>query len=76
VGEKSLYEDLSRHNGTPRHKYFTAEREGLWCFYCHRDVEVGSVAVRFPPHWAVRHLECKAPKRVKRARSWRLPERL
>lgn len=72
IGETSPYQDLSRYNAAPRHRYVTIDRDGIYCVYCRQDVPQGTVAVRFPPKWATRHLECKSPKR----RPWKVRERL
>lgn len=72
IGEIPAYDDLSRYNAAPRHRYFTVQREGVYCIFCKGTVEVGAVAVRFPPQWATRHLECKSgtPK------PWKVRERI
>ena len=71
-GEKSAYDDLSRYNATPRHRYYTVERDGVFCVFCEGTIQVGTVAVRFPPKWATRHLECKSGK----PKPWKIRERI
>lgn len=72
IGETSPYQDLSRYNAAPRHRYVTIDRDDIYCCFCRQSVPQGTVAVRFPPKWATRHLECKSPKR----KPWKVLERL
>lgn len=73
IGEQSVFIDMARYNAAPRPRYFTNEHEGTYCLFCRKSVDIGSVAVRFPPKGAVRHLACKPPK-PKKPRPWKYRE--